>query len=251
MSFFHAILLGIVQGLTEFFPISSSAHLQLAKLLLGISPEHDLIYFDLTCHLGTLFSLILVLRKSFFSLLLDPKKWGFYLLAILPLIPIYFLFQPLIKTFSGGESIGYFLMLSGLFLFLASRKKKTLPDKKWQHVVCIGIAQALALVPGVSRSGSTISAARMCGWSFKEAALFSFFLSIPTILGGQCIELFRKTSGNFELPFPYYTGAFLAAFFTGLATLRLALWMYESSKVKPFAWYCILLGALVWGMFRG
>lgn len=250
MSFFQSIILGLVQGLTEFFPVSSSAHLQLTKHLLGIEKGEHLIYFDLVCHSGTLLALLIFLRKEVFGVLKSVKKMALYFLALLPLIPAYFLLKPVRLFASDPAFLGYSLMITSLLLFIASRKKEMSPSKKWQHVLCIGMMQTMALIPGISRSGTTISAARFCGWSWRDAALFSFLLAIPTILGGELIEALKGHDSP-GVSGICYVGGFFASFLLGLIAVRFIFWVYETGKVRPFAWYCLGAGIFAWVLFRG
>lgn len=249
MSWIQAIFLGLIQGATEFFPISSSAHLRLAKKLMGLEVDLDPT-FDLICHLGTLFSLLFVLKKEVFAILLSPRKMLLYFVALLPLIPVYFLLKPVREYLSEPAFMGYALIMTALLLWAASKKKETKPDKKWRHVLCIGMMQTVALIPGISRSGSTIAAARFCGWSFLEAAQFSFLLSIPAILGGEMLQ-FMKSDFSLKYSTGCYWGAFLASFALGLLGARLIFSLYQKEIVRPFAWYCFLLGIVSWGWFHG
>ncbi len=247
MSIFQAIILGFVQGLTEFFPVSSSAHLRLAKWLMGVAGDQ---YFDLICHSGTLLALIIYLRRDVWEVLTSVRKMGTYALALVPLVPAYFLLKPLRLMASEPEYLGYALMATGVMLFAAGRIKEVNPSKKWQHVLCIGVMQTMALIPGISRSGSTISAGRFCGWEWREAARFSFLLAIPTILGGELLEA-MKEHGNSGVSTGCYVGGFLASFALGLVAVRFIFWVYETGKVKPFAWYCLGVGLFAWGFFHG
>jgi undecaprenyl-diphosphatase len=255
MSFLQALILGLVQGATEFFPISSSAHLRMAKWLLGISDGEHLLFFDLLCHLGTLFALLIYLRKEIFQVLTSLEKIKLFFLALIPLVPAYFFLKPLRVAAADPSFLGYALMISSLLLFIADRKKEIVlqplnTSKKWKNVLCIGLMQTIALVPGISRSGSTISAARLCGWEWKEAARFSFLLAIPTILGGQFLEMLKvhPASGvNYEC----YAGGFLSSFAFGLISVRFVFWIYEKEKVRPFAWYCLAAGLFAWTIFNG
>ena len=140
-------------------------------------------------------------------------------------------------------------MITAALLFIASRKKEMSPSKKWQHVLCIGIMQTMALIPGISRSGSTISAARFCGWSWRDAVLFSFLLAIPTILGGELLEAMKghEASGVSTI---CYVGGFFASFLLGLFAVRFIFWVYETGKVRPFAWYCLAAGVFARVLFR-
>jgi undecaprenyl-diphosphatase len=260
VSIFQAIILGLIQGITEFFPVSSSAHLNLAKWLMQIQqPQEPL--FDLVCHSGTLLALLIFLRKDVLDVLKSVKKMALYFLALIPLIPAYFLLKPFRLAASDPAFLGYALMFTAGLLFVASRQKEVVlaPNvkketrifkKKWQSVLCIGVMQTMALIPGISRSGSTIAAARLCGWSWKDAAKFSFLLAIPTILGGEFLEIVKgiETHG---VSLGCYTAAFLSSFALGLPCVRLIFWVYEKEKVKPIAWYCMAVGLFAWIAFHG
>lgn len=114
----------------------------------------------------------------------------------------------------------------------------------------IGVMQSIALIPGVSRSGSTIAGARFCGWSWLDGAKFSFLLSIPTILGGEVLETMKGFEGG-GVGFSCYAAGFTAAFGVGMGAVRLVFWIYEREMVKPFAWYCMIVGCLSWAIFNG
>lgn len=248
VSFIQAIILGLVQGLTEFFPVSSSAHLKLARWLLGVGGEP--LYFDLVCHGGTLLALLVYLRKDVLEVLGDGKKIAMYFWALIPLVPAYYLLKPVRVIASEPGYLGYALMVTSALLFVASKKKAMNPSKKWQHVVCIGVMQTMALIPGISRSGSTISAARFCGWEWREAAKFSFLLAIPTILGGELIETCKGGAGE-GVSVACYVAGFIASFALGLGAVRFIFWVYETGKVRPFAWYCLGVGLFAWAIFNG
>ncbi len=245
MNIFQAILLGIVQGLTEFFPVSSSAHLKLARWFMGIPSDT---FFDLVCHSGTLVALLLFLRKDVWEVLKSVRKMALFILALIPLIPGYFLLKPVRLALSEPAYLGFALMVTGALLFGASKKKDVIPNKKWHHVLCIGMMQTMALIPGISRSGSTIATARFCGWDFREAAKFSFLLAIPTILGGELLEIFRGEEIT-QMDWGCYVGGFFASFGLGLVGVRFIFWVYEKEKVRPFAWYCLGLGLFAWAVY--
>ncbi len=247
MSLLQAIILGLVQGITEFFPVSSSAHLKLAKWLLGVE---DILSFDLLCHLGTLFALLIYLRKDVWNALKDWKQLGLYGLALAPLIPAYFLLKPVRMIASQPQYLGYAMMVTAALLFAASRKKTATQSKKWTSVVCIGVMQTMALIPGISRSGSTIAMARFCGWEWREAARFSFLLAIPTILGGELLEI-AKGYVSEKISIACYVGGFTASFALGLLAVRFIFWVYETGKVRPIAWYCLAMGLVAWAIFNG
>lgn len=247
MTFLQAILLGIVQGITEFFPVSSSAHLKLARWFLGVPDD---VIFDLVCHSGTLLALVLFLRRDIWEVLKSIRKIVLYTLALAPLIPTYFFLKPVRTILSEPSYLGFALIGTGTLLLAALKKKDVIEKKKWQHVLCIGLMQTMALIPGISRSGSTIAAARFCGWNWREAAKFSFLLAVPTILGGEALEILKNTSA-LEFNWGSYLGGFCTSFGLGSIGVRFIFWVYEKEKLRPFAWYCIGLGVFAWAVFHG
>ncbi len=246
MSFIHALILGIIQGLTEFFPVSSSAHLKLTQMLFHLPEKDQLLIFDLICHLGTVTALCLYLRKDLVTFFSNWRNMKRVALAILPLVLMYFL--PFRHFFKGEIWIGFFLIFTSAFLFLSSRMTATTNEKayKKRDVFFIGCMQALALFPGISRSGSTISAACFRGWTLKQAIQFSFFLSVPTVLGGNILELLKAsskaTSTLWTLPFSFYLIGFTASLVMGSLGVRLIFSLANPSKLRGFAWYCLALG---------
>ncbi|EKE08515.1 MAG: hypothetical protein ACD_17C00125G0001, partial [uncultured bacterium] len=239
-----------VQGTTEFLPISSSAHLRLAKYFLGLDHLSGLIYFDLVCHMGTLLALLIFLKEEVFHVLKSVRTIALYFLALLPLIPAYFFLKPLLLKASHPSFLGYSLMTTSMLLFVASQKKTFSPSKKWQHVLCIGVMQTMALIPGISRSGSTITTARLCGWSWKDGALFSFLLAIPTICGGEILESLKYHETG-HVSGICYLGGFMSSFVLGLFSVRFIFFIYETGKVRPFAWYCLGAGLVTWRLLHG
>lgn len=241
--------MGLLQGLTEFLPISSSAHLKLAKLLLGIEDRESLVLFDLICHLGTLSALVLFLYKDFVRLFKEErKKLGLLLLGTLPLFPFYFLLKPVRDWASQAPLLGPFLILTSAILFVGSflRIQNARPSyrREMRDALFIGTMQAAALIPGISRSASTISCAQVLGWEAKEAVRFSFLLSVPTILGGNCVELLKlvKSPGAFPLSFHVCAIGFLTACSIGFLVIRFAIRFLEKGDLRPFAWYCLVFG---------
>ena len=256
LTFFQALILGIVQGITEFFPISSSAHLRLFKWLFNIPDGEHLLYFDLLCHMGTLLALILYLRKEIWAVLRDVQQIAYFTLALLPLIPGYFLLKPLRIALSDPSYLGYCFLFTGVLLWVASQKRApALIPTKWTDVVWIGVMQTMALIPGISRSGSTIATARLRGWDWMRAAKFSFLLAVPTILGGEILETLRLIQGSSEasgaVSMTAYGTGFIASFCMGLFGVRAIFWIYEREKVRPLAWYCLGIGLISLAMFNG
>ncbi len=210
----------------------------------------DSVFFDLVCHSGTLVALVIFLWKDVWDVLRDVRKMALYFLALVPLVPAYFLLKPVRLAMSEPSYMGYAMMITGTLLFAASRKREAISSKKWQHVLCIGVMQTMALIPGISRSGSTIAAARFCGWDWRDAAKFSFLLAIPTILGGEALEIL-KGNEDAGVSLGCYVGGFLASLGLGLLGVRFIFWVYETGKVKPFAWYCLGMGLFAWAAFNG
>lgn len=243
MTLLQAIILGIVQGLTEFFPISSSAHLQLTRSLLKISQPSVL--FDLACHVGTLSALFLYLRREIFALLNDRPRLASLCMALLPLIPAYFLLKPLRDWAGEAHRLGYWLLLTAGLLFSGEWFRLSLKKNSLRDALVIGTMQAVALIPGISRSASTITAGRIIGLTTADAVRFSFLLSLPTILGGVCLE---SAKGYKELTFsgalPCLAGG-LMAFIVGSLAIRFAMSWLENGNFRPFAYYCFFLGLIL------
>lgn len=248
MTHLQALILGIIQGITEFFPISSSAHLRIAKKILAIPDGQHLLFFDLLCHGGTLVALILFLRQEIFQAFKDRQQLRLYFLALCPLVPAYFLLKPIRIFFSQPEYTGYFLIFTSLLLFATKYGKSFPTNKKWKNVLWIGCAQTMALIPGISRSGSTIATARFQGWNLMEAAKFSYLLAIPTILGGQFLETVKILKGVSEItntiPIQTYAIGFFASMIVGLFSVKTVFWVYKKNLLSPFGWYCLIIGVL-------
>ncbi len=253
MSFLDSIILGIVQGLTEFFPVSSSAHLKIAKILLNIADGEHLVLFDLFCHMGTLLACFFFLfHKIYEILLVDRKKILYLSLAILPLCPMYFFLKPLRVYLSNIHFLGFFLILSGFFLLITAlyKPKEKNSPYKIKDMLFIGIMQAMALIPGISRSGSTISAACWRGWKVNEAITFSFLLAIPTVMGGSVLESYKSilSQSTSNVSFSCYLAGFVTSFVVGSFAIRYIFSIVDRKKIKPFAFYCIAIGliTLIW-----
>lgn len=272
LNYIQALILGIVQGITEFFPVSSSAHLRIFKKFLSIPDGEHLLYFDLLCHAGTLCALILYLRREIWQVLKDFRQMALFFLALLPLVPAYFLLKPLRIALSDPSYTGFFLIITAILLFQASKTSKPSPAlpmgesrthpfeaianqrrQKWKDVLWIGLAQSVALIPGISRSGSTIAMASLLGWKLAEGAKFSFLLAVPTILGGEFLETMKllKNPSQTWVSMPCYAIGFFASFVVGLFSVRTVFWIYGKGHIRPFAWYCLGIGLLTMALFYG
>lgn len=241
MPLVFALILGVIQGITEFFPVSSSAHLKLMQTAFGIS--NTTVPFDLACHLGTLLALLFFFKGEIKKILTsDRKKMLQLTIALVPLFPSYFFFHTLREHLSTPPFLGLFLIVTALLLFGAQKIRIKKRGNIWRDILLIGTMQSAALIPGLSRSASTISCAQMLGWEAKEAVRFSFLLAIPTIIGANLYETQKlwKMGGAFGLDCII---GFCAAFFVGMAVIRFAMHILEKGKWTPFAYYCFFLGS--------
>ena len=254
MSLFEIILLGIIQGLTEFFPVSSSGHLVLFQNLFGLREPQ--LFADIMLHVGTLISLFIFLRREILELIqsfgrfcLNPRKnisdpnirlILFLVLASVPtaLIGYFFygFFEPL---FASLRTTGCALLVTGTFLFL-TQKAREKKKKNFFHPLLIGTLQGIALVPGFSRSGLTIGGALFLGWRKKDSAQFSFLLSIPSIIGSAFFEL-QKADLNSQTWIILSVGALIAAIF-GLLALIFLVRLILKGKFHTFSFYCFFIG---------
>lgn len=245
-----ALLLGIIQGVTEFFPVSSSGHLELAQWLLGLRHLEQYILFNLICHLGTLLALLWIFAKQVQTTLYsDRTRFWQVVLGTLPLFPLVLILKPIKQLFDQPEYLGYFFCLTALLLYLGiayrwKASQEALARSQWRNALIIGMFQAVAILPGVSRSGATISAARMLGWSTQDAITFSFLLAIPAILGGvtlESIQLFRNPALP-ELAWTQYFIGFATSFAVGYWALQFLVRLAAKEQFHYFVWYCAALG---------
>ena len=248
MTILEATILGIIQGFTEFLPISSSGHLVLGQAILGIEqPGNE---FEILVHLGTLASVLVIFFDDIKSLILSlaSKKTQIFIMYILsgtlPAVGIGLGFKDLIYSlFENVTAVGGALIFTGVVLFGSSFANRQ--DKEHSFLTCIliGCAQAMAIIPGVSRSGMTISAALFLGLSAKEAARFSFLLAIPAI-GGAGLLTALDVSGGFQMPIPVALAGLTSSFAVGVVALKWLLGWLEQGKFHYFGIYCFAVGLL-------
>lgn len=252
MSSFEAIILGIIQALTEFLPVSSSGHLKLAQHILGFQNLDHMIPFDLVCHMGTLMAILIVLKDQVITLFSGkPQKLLQIVIGTLPLFPTLLILKKIESLYDNVELLGFFFLITALLLWLGIKFgfDKSLEDrqKHWiRDPLLIGVFQTLALLPGVSRSGSTISAARLLGWKKEDALHFSFLLAIPAILGGTALKTLQLFSGSgteiHSLSWEAYLLGFLTSFIFGIIALKILIRVVAKQKLMYFVWYCLILG---------
>ncbi len=254
MTLFQACILGIAQGLGEFLPISSSAHLVLIPWL---GKWHDPgLTFDVALHIGTLFAVVAFFWKDWTKLIQhglskglttqEGKLFWYLLAASIPgAIAGVLLEQKVETTFRSPLIIGAMLIIMGLILFLADRvgtKRREDKALTFGQSIIIGLCQALAVIPGVSRSGITISSGLFLGLTRQEAARFSFLLSTPIVAGAGLLKLRHLNASSFNLPF--IIGVLVSAI-TGFLVIGLLLKWLRKSSYLPFVWYRVLLGLSV------
>lgn len=256
MSILHAIVLGIVQGITEFLPVSSSGHLILIPTLLGWAEQP--LAFDTVVHLGTLTAVLVALRDDLPKLFADKAKLGWTVMAAsVPALGAGFLFKDQIENaLRSPLVVAASLFVWGILLWIADRQTKKQAEGKIENVgyhraMMIGLAQAIALIPGTSRSGVTITAALFTGLSREAAARFSFLLGIPAISAAGALGLFELATGEAQVELVPMIVGFLTSFVFGFLAIRFLLKILKSTSFVPFAVYRIALAGLVVWMTLG
>jgi len=259
MSYLEAILLGIIQGLTEFLPVSSSGHLEIAKALFGDHslPEESLT-FTVILHFATALSTMVIFRKEISEIIkgLLQFKWNdefqFSLKIIVSMIPaviIGVLFEKQLESFFGGQLflVGCMLLITALLLLLADKAKNTTKNVSYNNAFIIGISQAIAMLPGISRSGATISTSVLLGVDRTKAARFSFLMVVPLIFGKVAKDILSGGINFESSQIGAMTAGFSAAFIAGLFACNWMITLVKKSKLSYFAIYCAIVGLIAIG----
>lgn len=262
MTFLEAIILGLVQGLTEFLPVSSSGHLVLAQELMGVDDRG--VTFEIMVHFGTLLSVVIYFWKRLWGFVLailppfreersgDRRTIGYLAIASVP--AAFVGFSPLKDVFEGAYDrpalVGLLLVATGAILFLPRLFRiRGNGEIGMKSAIAMGIGQAFAILPGISRSGSTIVSGMLSGTKSSAAAEFSFLMAIPAIAAAALLEA-RKLSGID----PDLLGAYLAggvvAFLSGLAAIYTVLESIRRGKFEYFGIYCLVAGTAAFFYFR-
>ena len=264
LHWFELVLMAIVQGVTEFLPVSSSGHLTVLGHLFGLDADKSL-SVSIFLHAGSLLAIIVFYFKLLLGFL---KKEQFHLLLMIFCASIPAAVAGVtFKAAGGGETLlgspvvtGMAFLVTGMLLRLTGKPKLLPPEEEtvalkeitFRQAVTIGLVQMVALLPGISRSGSTISAALFCGVKREDAAAFSFLLAIPAVAGATCfevVELLRQTSsGNADVSLPQIIAAVVLSFLVSLGALHLMVNVVKKSRLSAFSWYLFILGAgvLIW-----
>jgi len=246
MQILDVIILGVLQGLTEFLPVSSSGHLVLGQYLLGVkSPGNTL---EILFHLGTLGSVIFVFSSDILNILITIKKKPtqnlliYIFVATIPAVIIGFILRNKIDTlFESVNNVGFALLFTGLVLILSTSFKNKNSKHSIFSSMVIGFGQALAIIPGISRSGMTITLLLFFGFSPKESAKFSFLLSIPIIAGAGMLGI-QDIQSSELFSVDIIIAALLSSFIIGVIALRVLIKLLELGKFYIFGIYCICLG---------
>ena len=253
MSYLEAIILGIIQGLTEFLPVSSSGHLELAKAIMGVEIEED-VTFTVLVHGATVLSTIVIFHRDIWKIIIDSLKFEWnnsvqYVVKIgISMIPVLFigvfLKDEVEMLFNGNTMfVGFMLLITAVLLGFTYFIKKTEKEISYLSAVIMGLAQAIPVLPGLSRSGATIATGLLLGNKKESVTKFSFLMVLIPIIGANFLDIMDG-----EIPTSAYSGpmliGFIAAFVSGLLACKLMIKIVNSGKLIYFAIYCTTVGAV-------
>jgi undecaprenyl-diphosphatase len=256
MEILDAFILGIIQGLTEFLPVSSSGHLELGKAVLGDNsiPKESLL-FTVVLHFATALSTIVVFRKDILLILkgILEFKWNEDLqfvskiaISMIPAVIVGVLFEKELEQLFSGNIIlvGCMLIVTALLLFFADKARNTKKEVSFLNAFIIGISQAIAMLPGISRSGATISTSVLLGNDKTKAARFSFLMVIPLIFGKIAKDILSGDLSYDSANFTTLSTGFIAAFIAGILACVWMIRLVKNSKLSYFAIYCAIVGLI-------
>lgn len=259
MDVLDAIILGVIQGFTEFLPVSSSGHLELGKAILGDNsiPEESLL-FTVILHFATALSTIVVFRKDIVEIITSLLKFSWnentqfvskIVISMLPAVVVGLLFEEELESFFGGNIafVGGMLLVTALLLWLADRSKNTGKTVTFKNALIIGLSQAVAMLPGISRSGATISTSVLLGNDKSKAARFSFLMVIPLIFGKIAKDILGGELTTQATNFTTLGIGFIAAFLSGLVACTWMIKIVKKSKLSYFSIYCVVVGLIAIG----
>ncbi len=262
MEIIDAIILGIVQGLTEFLPVSSSGHLELGKAILGDNslPKESLL-FTVVLHFATALSTIVIFRKDIIDIIKGILKFEWnedlqflskIVISMIPAVIVGLFFEEQLEALFNGNIllVGVMLIVTAILLFMADRAKDTNKNVTFSNAFVIGISQAIAMLPGISRSGATISTSVLLGNDKTKAARFSFLMVVPLIFGKIAKDILGGEITYDSANFTTLGIGFIAAFVAGLFACKWMIALVKQSKLTYFSIYCIIVGiaAIIWSL---
>jgi len=247
MNILHAIILGIIEGLTEFLPISSTAHLIVANRLLGIPLTDFVKSFDIIIQLGAILAVVILYIRR---LLFDRPTLYRIIVAFIPTALIGFFLYPIIKNnlLENIRLIAYALVIGGVIMIIFEQTRKSEKIEKhisYYRALLIGVFQSLAIIPGVSRSGATIIGGQSLGISRKAIVEFSFLLAIPTMLAATGLDVIKNDFNFTSSEWSLLAVGFVTAFITALLAVQFFLRYIEKHSFSAFGWYRIIIGLLI------
>lgn len=248
MSIFIAIILGLVQGFTEFLPISSSGHLVLLEKIFGI--EQNCLLFDIVLHLGTLVAVFICYYKDILYLIKHPfsREAKLIYTATIPTVIIALLFNDFFEKAFQGNALFVSFFITAIMLILAeviSHKYYQYKELTFGKAFIVGIFQGVAIMPGISRSGATITSCVVQGVKRSESSKFSFLLSVPIILASAFKEIIKLPTSTISIPFGSFLVGFVFATFAGILSIKLMLKIIKTAKYYYFSIYLILLSVFL------
>lgn len=256
MSIIESIILGIIQGLTEFLPVSSSGHLELGKAILGDnSVPQESMMMTVVLHFATALSTLVIYRREVLRIIKgllqfeNNEQLAFSVKIIISMVPaamIGMLFADEIEQLFNKQIllVGLMLWLTGLLLLVADRTRDTRNDVSYLNAAIIGISQAIAILPGISRSGATISTSVLLGVDRTKAASFSFLMVVPLIFGKIAKDIMDGALSFSDDQLGVLAAGFTAAFLTGLIACQWMIKLVRSSQLKYFSYYCFVVGSI-------
>ena len=243
MNIFYALIMGVLQGLTEFLPVSSSGHLVLFSRITGITSS---LYYDLILHLGSLFAVLIFERKQVLDIIRHPlcKKSKFLFVSCIFTVVIVLVFSGLIPSSFEGNALPFCFLVTAIVLFLGEKfPKSNAKSLSYASAITLGVAQGLAVFPGVSRSGTTYSVGNALGLEKEENLNFCFLLSVPVILGGALLSIL--SSSAVEVSFLCLLVGFCASFISAFCSLKLINKVFLGKGFTPFVVYLSLLSVFL------
>jgi undecaprenyl-diphosphatase len=259
MNSIDAIILGIIQGFTEFLPVSSSGHLEIGKAILGDhSLPEDSMLFTVVLHFATALSTIVVFRKDIWEIIRGLLSFSWneeaqfsvkIIISMMPAVIVGLFFEEKLESFFGGNIafVGFMLLITAVLLWLADRSKNTGKKVSNSNALVIGISQAIAMLPGISRSGATISTSVLLGNDKSKAARFSFLMVVPLIFGKIAKDVLSGELFSESINYTSLSLGFISAFVCGLIACTWMISLVKKSKLSYFAIYCLVVGLIAIG----